>query len=183
VKSDVSLSYRLLRYANNVHFNRGQRMSSIGQALLVVGELEFRRLVTVLAMAGLAQDRPEALVTQALTRARFCELILRATGRAEIAEEGFLVGLFSLIDAMLGRPLAEILEQIPLADRVLEALVPGRGELNSVLRYAIACERGQWPEATALAANIGLDESAVPQVIADAHAFGRAVVEERREAA
>jgi c-di-GMP-related signal transduction protein len=173
VKQDVSLSYRLLRHLNTAFFAFHAPVHSVRQALLVIGEREFRKWVSVIALAKLAGDRPEELVVQALIRARLCEGLAAPAGLPDAADDCFLMGMFSLVDAMVGRPLAELLTHLPVTDEVRDALLERPSRLRPVLDYARALERGDWDAAAALAGALAFDEAPVPGVIGDAIAYGR----------
>jgi len=80
------------------------------------------------------------------------------------SQELFLLGMFSVIDAILGRPLNEILKDLPLSDEVKDALSGKPNRLRAVFDYALAYEKGDWDGLSARAAVLGLDESGIPAV-------------------
>lgn len=139
VACDVALSVRLLRYANSAAVGCREKLSSIQRAVSMVGFETLRKWAQVLALSGLSNDKPSELMMTALTRARFCELIAsRGRGSHPTA---FTVGLLSLLDAMLDRPLSESFAELTLADDVEAALLDGTGELGTALALAKAYER------------------------------------------
>lgn len=151
-KHDVPLSYRLLRYINSAHFGLRHKVSNIRQALLLLGEQELRKWVSVVAMAALVDDKPEELYVQAIVRARFCEALAQVVGDDP---RGFLLGMFSLIDAMLDRPIAEILVDLPIDDAIKQALSGEGGPLRALFDAVVAYEKGEWVVVHAHAAAIG----------------------------
>lgn len=158
-KQDMPLCYRLLRYVNSAVFGWRSRINSIHQAIVLLGEEDVRRWLTLAALPALASDKPEELVETAVLRARFCELLAPCAGLSHRASDLFLLGMFSLLDAMVGRPLEELLEELWLADDVRGALVGGRAEDNPlarVYRLALAWERSEWDAVTRIAAELGL---------------------------
>ncbi len=152
-KHDVALSYRLLRYINSAHFGLRHQVSNIRQALLLLGEWELRKWVSLVAMAALADDKPEELYVQAIVRARFCEAIGQAGGGET---RGFLLGMFSLIDAMLDRPLREVLVELPIDDAIKNALLGNESPLRGIYDAVLAYERGEWVVVHAYAASLGI---------------------------
>jgi c-di-GMP-related signal transduction protein len=145
IARDVALSYRLLCYLNSAYFGLPRRVSSVREALTLLGTKAVRRWATLIALSGV-QDAPHELTVTALLRARLCELIGRAlrTGSAsDTAPEAFFtVGLLSVVDAIMQAPLPQILDALPLADDVQAALLERRGPLGDALQAVIAYERG-----------------------------------------
>jgi EAL and modified HD-GYP domain-containing signal transduction protein len=75
ISRDVSVSYKLLRYINSAYFKRVQDIASLKQAIILLGEIETRRFISLIAMAQLASDKPDELIRASIVRARFCELM------------------------------------------------------------------------------------------------------------
>ena len=101
---------------------------------------------------------------QAVVRAKFCELIADQTGwMLERKSEAFLVGMFSLIDAMVGLHMGQILEQLPLADDVKGALLGEQNTFADVLALAKSYERAEWPEVSRISKKIKFPTSIIPQ--------------------
>ncbi|MCU0680882.1 MAG: HDOD domain-containing protein [Polyangiaceae bacterium] len=122
IKRELSLSVKLLRYLNSAAFGLRGRVSSLRHAVVLLGEVRFRRWVSLLAVTGLGDGGPEELVT-----ARFGEELARAAGLDALAEDTFLCGLLSCVDALLGCPLRESLDSLAIDGAVSEALLEGRG--------------------------------------------------------
>ena len=165
---DTSLSYKLLRYLNSAFFGLRGPVGSIQHALLMLGEREVKKWVTLVALAGMAMDKPEELLIQALIRAKFCESLALRVRLADRAGELFLVGMFSLIDAMLDRPLPEILEGMPIAGDVKAALLQQEGPLRDPYDCALAYARGDWARLGEIAARLGIPEAETPPLYMDA---------------
>jgi EAL and modified HD-GYP domain-containing signal transduction protein len=144
VRQDVSLCYKLLRYVNSAAFARNDPVSSIQHALALVGLDEMRKWVALLTVAGMCEDKPSELIRTALLRARFCEELAAPFGLAERSTDLFLLGLFSLLGALLDRPLGDVLAELPVAEDVALALRERRGRFADVYRAALAWERGEW---------------------------------------
>jgi EAL and modified HD-GYP domain-containing signal transduction protein len=110
----------------------------------------------------MASEKPDELVRLALLRGRFCEQLAPVVGMGGRAPDYFLMGMFSLIDAILDFPLAGILEQIPLADDVKAALLGEPGPLHDALDAVRAYTAGQWKRVAECAGRLGIDEAVMP---------------------
>ena len=143
ISRDVSLSYRILRYINSVHFNLGKKIESMHQAINLLGLNTIKSWVTILAMSSI-DDKPYELILTALIRARMCESLAAKLGISP--EHAFTAGLFSTLDAFIDKPLDEILATLPLADELHTALLRHTGELGKLLDLVLNYERGLWQE-------------------------------------
>ena len=164
VKRDVSLTWKLLRYINSVYFGLRNEVSSIRHAVVLLGEREFKRWAALAAMSGLGDSKPQELLMQAAIRGRLCELLAPNVGLQSRAQEVFLLGMFSLLDAFLDQPLHSILPSLPIAKDVRDTLLGNPGPLRSVLDCAIAQERGRWIRLTARARDLDLDPEDVARM-------------------
>ncbi|MBZ5674424.1 MAG: HDOD domain-containing protein [Acidobacteriia bacterium] len=167
ISQDVSLSYKLLRYANSARFGRQGKISSIRRALVVLGEYGIRKWIVIAALPAIADDKPTELVTQSLVRGRFCELLGQASGQG-VEDQAFLVGLFSLLDALLDRPLNDALEELGLAlplDSVLRGQAPDDSVLNRIYKLVRRYEVADWDGVEALAGLLGTP----PEVVGAAY--------------
>jgi EAL and modified HD-GYP domain-containing signal transduction protein len=142
---DIALSYRLLRYINSAFFGLRKEVSSIGRAIALLGLENIRRWATLTAFAGI-EEKPLELITTALVRARFCELVGGHFGESN-PEQAFTLGLFSVVDALMDAPMAEVLRSIPFPEDMTNALVAGHGSKGQMLECAVACERGRLEDA------------------------------------
>ena len=147
IQREVSLASKLLRYVNSSIFGWVNPVHSIRQALALLGEQEIRNWVSLTALPTLASDKPSELIRTALLRARFSELLAPWAGIAHRKSDLFLIGLFSLLDAMLGRPLAEILDEMRLGGDIAEALLgtaPAGQPLAAVFTLVRQYETAGW---------------------------------------
>lgn len=156
-ESDVNLSFKLLRYTQSPIFKRQNEISTIKQAILVLGQNELRRFVSLLFTAQFSNDKPAELTAMSLTRARFCESLAKLPKQTEEPASAFLVGLLSLLDAMLDTSLAELLEKLPLADTIKVALTEETGNLACYINLVKNFEAADWNEASTIADKLSLD--------------------------
>ncbi len=157
VRSDVSLSITLLRWANSPTLGLLQSIESVERAIIVLGLETLRNWVSLAALRGL-KDVPSELSTTMLVRARTCELLAEAAGRRAPSSD-FLVGLLSTLDIILQTDMPRALEQVLLAPEQKEALLTRSGDAGAVLEAAIAMEAG------GSASCLGLS----PQTLIDCH--------------
>jgi EAL and modified HD-GYP domain-containing signal transduction protein len=168
VKRDVSLSYTMLRFANSAAYGVRQRIKSVKHALVMLGQEEVRRAVSLLAIAGLGADRPRELVVRSLMRATLCEAIHPLLDAVEERVDLFLVGMFSLVDAILERPMDEIVPLLPTSAPVDVALLGQGGQLGNVLELIQAYERADWGRVGEAATVLQLSAGELTQPYLDA---------------
>ncbi len=156
IQNEMTVAYKLLKLVNSAAFGLRNRVEDIKQALNILGEKGIRKWASILLMAGLGEDKPKELVVSSLVRAKFCELLSRLPKWENRGPSLFLVGLFSLLDAIVGRPLPELLGELPLKHEISDAIL-GEGKLSTALDLIIALEQGDWPEFTRLADHMGIE--------------------------
>jgi EAL and modified HD-GYP domain-containing signal transduction protein len=156
IKADVGLSYKLLRYVNSALFARARRIESLMEALLQVGEERIKAWASILALSTMGRDKPAELTTLAVTRGKFCELLATVSSAAADAADAFLTGMFSLLDAIVGRPLPEMLSGLSLNSLVTDALLGERSPLGLVYDLAVAYERADWTRMGERASALGI---------------------------
>jgi len=166
VKRDTSLTYRLLRLVNSPMCAVRQEVRSIQAALLAVGEDAFRRIATLAITSELGANQPAELLRMAFVRGRFCE---EASGlRGLDATEQYLLGMLSLLPAMLRIPMTELTPALPLRDEIRRALEGAAIEERSLLTWLELHERGDWAACDREAKVHGIDEEALLRIYAEA---------------
>jgi len=139
LKRDPALIYKLLRFINSAGFGPAREVQSLRQAIGLMGYAPlYRWLVLLLATASTSGYSP-VLMETAVVRGRLAELLGQKALRAE-AENLFVAGMFSLLDRLLGLPMNEVLETVPLPDEVVKALIGREGRYGPYLALAEACE-------------------------------------------
>lgn len=145
---DVALSFKLFKFINSGILPLTQKITSIKNALIYLGEAETKKLILLFTTGILAKNKPKELTRITIIRARFCEL-MATKNMPELAESAFMVGLFSLLDAILDQPLNKILDGLPLATDVLEALTCDKpSSLKYILTAVTYYEQGSWYNTT-----------------------------------
>jgi EAL and modified HD-GYP domain-containing signal transduction protein len=140
LRRDAALSYQLMRYINSAGFGAGREITSLRQAITMLGYEPLYRWLTLLLATASTNGYSPVLLETAVVRGRLAELLgLKALGKAD-AENIFVAGMFSLLDRLLGMPMQEVLAGIQLSDDVVAALMSRSGKYGPYLALAEACE-------------------------------------------
>ncbi len=164
IASDVSLSYKLLRYVNSSSHVSSQ-IKSFKQALVYLGEDKLRKFVSLVAVASTNEGKPNTLYSLSLIRARFCELIA-STYQGDIDKSlAFLTGMFSLLDSLLDQTMENILQSIPVDQNVKNAILHESGLLGNIFTLVKAFEHADWSTVLEISRQLKLNE----ECLADCH--------------
>ncbi|TNF36230.1 MAG: HDOD domain-containing protein [Gammaproteobacteria bacterium] len=140
ISRDLSISYKLLKLINSAFFNLPNKVESIRHAIVFLGRRKLSSWASMLAMSSM-DDRPVELVQISMVRGKICELIAEKIGRVP-EDSYFTVGMFSALDLLMERPIASLLEPLPLADDIKQAILQHQGPMGAVLACARAMETG-----------------------------------------
>jgi EAL and modified HD-GYP domain-containing signal transduction protein len=168
VKRDASLSVRVLRSVNSAAFHLHQRLQSVRQALVLLGIEQIRKWASVWALAEMNDGGTPEIATTAVLRARCCEILGTELVGPAAGSGYFLLGLCSLLDAILRRPMEAAIADLPLQDDVRDALLGEPNLPRHVLEAVIAYESGHWDVAEPAAAALQLAADALPAAYRDA---------------
>jgi EAL and modified HD-GYP domain-containing signal transduction protein len=168
IKHDASLCYRLLRAVNSVVYAQSREVTSIRQALLLMGLNTIRRWASLWVIADLGAESHAELVTMASIRGRFCELVAGRRYGPDAGGEGFLLGMVSCLDVILQREMSAILNELPVSTDVAAALLGRDNPSRRLLDCVVAYSRGDWDVALPLADELGIQRSWLPSAHADA---------------
>ena len=169
IKRDVGLTYKLLRFMNSVWFGLSYEVNSVRHALVLLGPEEVRQWVSLLTVRDMGDDKPRELLLRSLSRAKLAETLAEVMRQRQMAPELFLLGMFSVIDALTDTPMSQVLENLPINDRVKNALVgvPG-GTHRQLFEMILAYERADWETFDARAAALRIDPRRVPPAVQEA---------------
>jgi len=162
LKQEPSLLYRLLRYLNSPVLGLHGEVRSVREAITLLGEEEFRRWVSIFAIVAMSSGKPPELMRTALTRAFFCEEMAVAAGLGGSKAALFLMGLLSVTDALLDKPIFAVLRTLPVAEEIKTALNGGQNRLHDVYELLLSFERADWPQLAVLVRRLGCPEESVP---------------------
>jgi EAL and modified HD-GYP domain-containing signal transduction protein len=177
IKQEASLCYRLLRYLNSALFNFAREIRSIRHALSMLGENEIRRWISLAATVGAGQQRPEELLQTALVRAHFCELVSGQWQRGET--DYFLLGLLSLLDAILGVSMATLLAGLPIDREIKAALLGAPSQLRPLYDLVLAHENADWVKCSEIANRFHIPEQKIAEAYLESVRWAREVVGSR----
>jgi len=149
IKQDVSLSYRLLKYINSAAFGMRREIESIEQALVLLGLNNARRWLALLSLSALGDGKPMELIRTALYRGYLLESIAKHLKEEETGDD-FLLGMFSVLDALLDQPMEQAIEGMALPAAVREALLKDDAPMSYKLKILYALERGEWDNVLSL---------------------------------
>jgi EAL and modified HD-GYP domain-containing signal transduction protein len=175
LKRDASLTYRLLRLVNSPMCAMRQEVRSIQAALLVVGEDTFRRIAMLAIASELNSGQPAEILRMSFVRGRFCEL---ASALCSLdSTEQYLLGLLSLLPAMLRLPMEQLAPSLPLRDEIREALLGTKNHERTLLHWLESHEYGDWEACDQVAHANGLDQEFLVACYAEALLWAEAGVQ------
>jgi c-di-GMP phosphodiesterase len=142
---DVTLSYKLLRYANSAAFGLRREVESLRDAIVLVGLNTIRNWASLILLDSVSRDKPPELIKIAMVRAAMCErLAMHLDPSAR--PQAFVTGLFSVLDAIMDAPMERLLDDTSLSAPIKFALLAREGALGKILRQTERYEAGGWEE-------------------------------------
>ncbi len=161
ISSDVALSYKLLRLLNSAALGLRNPVSSVDMALSHLGEENLKQWVGMLALRGVAQDKPLELVRMSLVRARFGELLSPHFKPPHKSKLVFFTGLLSLLHIALEKPCDDIFRELPVADSIRLSITTSTGPYSDLLEFYTNYEYGNWEEVGQFVRKNGLSDRLV----------------------
>lgn len=144
IQQDISLSIALLKFINSPAIRIANKISSIQNAVALLGQKETRKWIMAFVSMQMGTDKPNEITKLSLTRAKFAENLATSFEMGIHAPSLFLMGLFSLLDVILDLPMKDAIEEILVSDAIKAALVDSKGEFADVLKLIYAYERADW---------------------------------------
>ncbi len=144
IRQDVTLHFRLLRTVNSAYFGLPVEIKSISHAVAYLGLPAIQKWAYLQLIAS-SDETPGELIRQSLIRARMSELLTHAMPR-EAQDKAFTVGLFSLLDSLLGISMDQVLDQLPVDEILQDALTRHDGPYGRLLKTVINYEQGRWQQ-------------------------------------
>lgn len=168
IKSDVSLASKLLLYLNSASIGVRHKITSIKQAMVMLGAKPLAQWVSLVAITHIGSGKPDEVMVTSLKRARFCETIADHVDLNHRRFDLFMLGMLSMLDVLLNRPIEELLAPMPLSLDVKETLSGGTTALGKVLDLTIGCERNDCSLVIDLSSQLGLSGEHTEQIYRDA---------------
>jgi EAL and modified HD-GYP domain-containing signal transduction protein len=183
-KQNADLGLNLLRLVNSAAMARKHKIATVNEAVAYLGRRQLRRWLTLLLFAGTDGLGGGALLATAAVRGRLMELLVQARGEAdrELQDRAFLVGMLSLVDALLGVPKEVLLADLNLEESIQDAIVEGKGVLGSLLEVVAKVEVLEVGGLAELLAREGISVETLRQAQLEAYAWMESLDEEREAA-
>ncbi|MDM5315245.1 HDOD domain-containing protein [Fictibacillus sp. b24] len=157
IQRDLSLSYKLLKVMNSGTYFFKSKITSIKQAVVLVGLYEIKKLIMILMMSSLNKaDNQLEIVKLSLTRAVFFERIAHIVGVSK--NHLYMFGMFSFIDTLLSKEMKDIIDDLPITNELAEALIGNNDKYNLALTIVQHLERGAWIEIQSLCGTLSMKE-------------------------
>jgi c-di-GMP-related signal transduction protein len=174
IKRDVSLSFKLLKQINSANYGFKSEIKSIKQALALMGQIEVRKWIYLVTFKPLGKDKPEIIVINSLTRAKFAELIAAKIGIEINPFKAYLIGLLSMIDILLDRPLDEILKELLLPLEVRDTLNRvNNNNYTKLYNLLVVYEKGNWDAVSEISKELNMDENCLPDAYYEAIIYAK----------
>jgi len=165
---DPSLTFKLLKYINSSFFSLRYEVTSIKHALALLGENEIRKWAFLVVLGKLSKGLPDELIKISLVRARFCETIATRIGLEAKKTEFFLLGMISTTDVLIGRPMEEMLEELPVANNIKNALLGQSSTYGMVYSLILCYEKGNWNEVNKLSKKLSVSNKELAHIYTEA---------------
>lgn len=175
IRRDAALSYKLLKFVNSAALGLPHKIKSIRHALALLGQREVVKWVSLVAMREFGEDKPDELLTISIIRAKFAEGLALACGWGKRGPNAFLMGMLSLLDVLMERPMKKVLDEIPLDEEIRQALLGNGEELRQILDLVVAFEQGQWEIVTDRTAAFGLSAEKTSTLYWESVRWGREI--------
>ncbi len=159
IKNDLSMSYSLLRTINAAVY--GYKISSIRQAAALLGLKKLKKWAMLYFIKGLSDDKPDALFSNTLVRARMTELIAINLNLKDKSSEYYTAGILSMLAAYLDRPLANIIKELSLTDEIKKAILNQEGKMGEILKLITYFEKAEWKKVKSLELKYNLDSKVI----------------------
>lgn len=166
IVKDLTLSYKLLKYVNASSVIV-KEITSFKHAIIYLGEDKLRLFISLMTIAHANQHKPQSLYVLSIQRAHICEqLVTKGSFKAD-PSQAFLMGMFSLLDALLNKPLSLLITDLPLSDELKLALNEGKGELGHLLNAVKSYEKADWDKVSHYCNELGISEEHFASQYAD----------------
>jgi EAL and modified HD-GYP domain-containing signal transduction protein len=171
LERDPELSIALLRYCSSAAFSTRAPVKTIQQAITLLGRAGVLQWLMLMLYGADTEGGHHALAQMALLRARIMQQMAKELGKPELSESAYAVGMLSLLDAMLKRPMNEILDAARFDESLREALLHHKGPLGGLLIIAIRIERGEFTQLEGWLKKMGKNIDLLSRVLSKSYAW------------
>ena len=163
IESDIGLSYKLLRLVNS--FSLNSQVSSIRHALAILGVKEIEKWLNFIMISDFVADGADEVVRLSIIRSRFAELIAEHSNQPQMKYQASLVGLFSMIDVVMGKPFDKIFKEIPMSQHVKDAITnKPTSPLYDMFQVVLSYEKADWDTLDNYTSKLLLNSSEIPDL-------------------
>lgn len=163
IESDVDMSYKILKLVNT--FSLTSEVSSIRHAISILGLKEIDKWLNFIMLQNFTKEKPSELVKMSVIRSKFAELIAMNSNKRNQRYQASLIGLFSLIDAILGKTKEKVLSEIPMTEDVKKAIMLDKSStLYPIMYIILSYEEAEWDKIDEISKEIQLDVNKVPEL-------------------
>lgn len=157
IASDVSMSYKLLRLVNSVYFSMRNRVSTVKQAVVIMGSKQLRNWIYLLSFENIADDKTMEMIRLSFLRGAMCQALAKEIPAFNGQDDTcYMVGMFSTLEQLMRAPMDKILADLPLTDEAKEALIGFNGSIGKLLKLVVSYEQNKWIEVNELAEQLSL---------------------------
>ncbi|NSB15265.1 EAL and HDOD domain-containing protein [Clostridium beijerinckii] len=165
---DLGLSYKIIKLINSSAYCLKNEVRSIKYAIALLGRKEIIKWLYVVLLNDLKENNTDELIKVSLQRAKLCELICNMSEYKNKVYSAYMVGLFSVMDAILNCSIEVILKELYIDDEIKEGLTEKGNYLNKILKLAINYEKGQWENVEFYTKEIGVNDNNLAEAYIDA---------------
>ncbi|NRU30525.1 c-di-GMP-related signal transduction protein [Clostridium beijerinckii] len=165
---DLGLSYKIIKLINSSAYCLKNEVRSIKYAIALLGRKEIIKWLYVVLLNDLKENNTDELIKVSLQRAKLCELICNMSEYKNNVYSAYMVGLFSVMDAILNCSIEVILKELYIDDEIKEGLIEKDNFLNKILKLAINYEKGQWENVEFYTKEIGVNDNKLAEAYIDA---------------
>lgn len=163
IESDIGLSYKLLRLVNS--FSLNSQVSSIRHALAILGVKEIEKWLNFIMISDFVADGADEVVRLSIIRSRFAELIAEHSNQPQMKYQASLVGLFSMIDVVMGKPFDKIFKEIPMSQHVKDAITnKPTSPLYDMFQVVLSYEKADWDTLDNYTSKLSLKSNEIPDL-------------------
>lgn len=163
IESDVDMSYKILKLVNT--FSLTSEVSSIRHAISILGLKEIDKWLNFIMLQNFTKEKPSEIVKMSVIRSKFAELIAMNSNKRNQRYQASLIGLFSLIDAILGKTKEKVLSEIPMTEDVKKAIMLDKSStLYPIMDIILSYEEAEWDKIDEISKEIQLDVNKVPEL-------------------
>ncbi|MBE6048213.1 MAG: HDOD domain-containing protein [Clostridium sp.] len=162
VKSDVAISYKLMKFLNSSRFGFLQEITSIRQAIMLLGKNDLKKWLSLIAISEMQNNNNEEITNSSIVKAYFCELVAEEIDKTK-ASNAFMTGLFSNLDNFMNKDMEDIIGDVPLSEDIKEALLGADNMMGNILKLVRAYENMHVDEVDELCKKLAYDKNLLVQ--------------------